>query len=422
LEAEYRVLRPNVKANLYNGIAWSIGYNFVMPFTGVMAQQMGATNTQYALLSSMPALLTIIITLPAAFIIEQFKHQKRIVSWIILFSRLCYLLMALVPLFNFGQVNILIYLIGIYTATNSIINVAYQSMVGEIIPAKFRNRVFAQRNMWIGASGMVVALVAGWGIDRITYPYGYQIAYAFGFAAALFETWYFAKLRIPSEEKNIVPLVAGPTRPVRVLLAEKLKLFLSSWNIRAGKPFYLFCASAVVYIFAWQAGWPIYLKVKVDTLQANNLWISIDTVAGSLGSLLGFRPWARFADKKGNGYAIFVSSLCLALTPFLWIYIPSMYWAVGYDFIGGIITAGFTQSVFNRLLEIVRSESRQRAIAIYTSLTQVSAIFAPIVGMKVYELLPYGPTMATIGTARIIGACCFLLVISSWFQKYVSRK
>ncbi len=46
-----------------------------------------------------------------------------------------------------------------------------------------------------------------------------------------------------------------------------------------------------------------------------------------------------------------------------------------YDFIGGFATAGFQQSMFNRLLEIVPEQGRQRAIAIYTTLSQISAIF-----------------------------------------------
>src|SRR5690348_12953929 len=102
LETNYRVLRHNIKANMYNGVAGSIGLNMIIPFVGIMAGQLGATNTDYALLSSVPALFTLIVTLPAAVIIEQFKHQKKIAGVILLISRLCYLLMAFIPMLPIG--------------------------------------------------------------------------------------------------------------------------------------------------------------------------------------------------------------------------------------------------------------------------------------------------------------------------------
>ncbi|MDB5083378.1 MAG: hypothetical protein JWN30_264 [Bacilli bacterium] len=421
MESKYRVLRHNVRANLYNGIAWSIGYNFVLPFTGVMAARMGASNTQFALLSSIPALFTIIATFPAAFIIERFRKQKNIVAGILLFSRICYLLMAMVPWLPGEQLGTLICLVGVYTATSSVISVSWQSMMGEIIPKKYRNRVFAQRNIWAGAFGMLVTLIAGLAIDRIAYPLNYQAAYTIGFLAALAETWFFIRLRIPSEEEPVEQLPEEtsfhaakggppPSKPAA------WRQFADGWKINAGRPFYLFCASAVVFIFTWQAAWPIYLKVKVDLLHASNTWISIDTVAGGLGSLLGFPLFARYADRKGNAFTIFVCALSLALTPLLWIYAPTMLWPSIYDFVGGIVTAGFNQSVFNRLLEIVPEQARQRAIAIYTSLCQVSAIVAPIVGMKLFELLPYWSTMTTLSVARVIGSLGFLLVITAWLK------
>ncbi len=417
---KYRLLRHNIRNNLYNGIAWSIGYNFVMPFVGVLAAQMGAVNSHYALLSSVPALMTIIATLPASMIIEKFRQQRKILTGLLLFSRLCYLFMALLPLIHFNQIHSLIFLVGVYTAVSSIIGVAWQSMMGELIPANYRNRVFAQRNFWSSLSGMIVALFAGWAIDSVPYPYGYQIAFSLGFIASLFETWYFWRLRKP-EDTTASSVAANesssaPAKPAgRFSLKQNALSILSQYRMENSRPFYLFCVSAVVYIFSWQAAWPIYLKVKVDVLHASNMMMSWDAVAGSIGSLLGFGPWARFSDRKGNGLTVFLSALLLALTPLLWIHAPSMAWVIAYDFIGGFVTAGFTQSTFNRLLEIVASESRQQAIAIYTTLSQVSAIFAPIAGMKIYESLSYPVTMSLMSGLRIFGAFCFLVIVSRRF-------
>jgi MFS family permease len=411
MKTEYKYLRNNIRNNLWNGIAWSIGFNFVTPFIAVFAARLGASNNDYALLSSIPALFTILIVIPASIIIGRFRKQKRIIAGMIMLCRFFYFLLIFVPYLDVSAMTALILLVGLYTATNSVIAVGWQAMMGEIIPASYRNRVFAQRNMWTGLCGMVVAFAAGWGIDRFTYPYGYQVAFSIGFAFALIETWYYMKLRVPSEETDVeqLPQAEQPTSLI-------LKGFSGNWvdryKLNQGRIYYLFCVSAIIYIFAWQSAWPIYMKVKADTLLATNTMMSVDAIVGAIGSLLGFRIFARFADRKGTAWTVFVSALMLAITPFFWIYAPNMNWVYVYDFIGGIATAGFQQSVFNRLLEIVPEQGRQRAIAIYTTLSQISAIFAPLLGMKVFSSISYEACMTLMGSIRILGSLCFLFIIS----------
>ncbi len=156
-----------------------------------------------------------------------------------------------------------------YNATNTVIAVAWQSMMGEIIPIKYRNRVFAQRNIWTGLVGMLVAFVAGWGIDRVPYPYGYQAAFTIGFIAALVETWYFMRLHIPSEEPDSAPRQpAESAAHASGASASResghgsfaLRSAIGKYKLNAGVAYYLFCVSALIYIFAWQAAWPIYTK------------------------------------------------------------------------------------------------------------------------------------------------------------------
>jgi MFS family permease len=433
MDAVKTLLRHNVRNNLLNGIAWSIGFNFVTPFIPVLAGKLGATNTDFALLASVPALMSILVTLPASVILDRFRRQKRIIAGTIVASRLCYLLMALIPLLHFSPIEALIVLVGIYNATNAVISVAYQSMMGEVIPLSYRNRVFAQRNVWTGFTGMAVALAAGWGIDRIGYPFGYQAAFTLGFIASLAETWYFNKLRIPSEEQPAELSGTGTDSAVAsasvsshagaaAAEGQRARSWRERYSLGAGWPFYLFCASAVIFIFTWQGAWPIYNKVKVVTLHATNAQMSVNAVLGALGSLLAFPLWAKLAERRGNGIVVFLSALLLGLTPLCWVYAPSMNWVTFYDFIGGIATGGFNQAVFNRLLELVPASNRQRAIALYTTLSQVSAIFAPIVGMQLYGHVAYIPCMIDIGVARVVGSLCFLLILlPAWLHRRKAR-
>ncbi|REE80190.1 MFS transporter [Paenibacillus taihuensis] len=431
-----RVLRQNIKHNLYNGIAWSIGFNFVTPFIPILAAKLGATNNDYALLSSVPAILTILLTFPASMLIGKFRQQKRIISGVILLSRFFYFLLFFLPYWHASPIVALIALVSAYSATNTVIAVSYQSMMGEIIPSSYRNKVFAQRNLWIGITGMVTALVAGYGIDHLTYPYGYQAAVVLGFLASIVETWFFSKLRIPSEEEvgqaqaheQLKQPSAAETAEAAVDSGQRqsrsfnpAQAFRKIFAVGGGWPFILFCGCATLYTFAWMAAWPIYSKLKADVLHATNTQMSIDTVVGSIGSLLAFGLWARLADRRGNGFTVFASSLALGLTPFFWTHAPSMNYVYVYDFIGGFVTSGFQQSIFNRLLEIAPEETRRPAISLYTTLSQISAVFAPLVGMQLYSWIAYVPSMTTIGSIRIVAAVCFLLILLPKRETRVTR-
>ncbi|NHN31403.1 hypothetical protein [Paenibacillus agricola] len=59
------------------------------------------------------------------------------------------------------------------------------------------------------------------------------------------------------------------------------------------------------FIFARQATWPIYTKIKVDTLLATNTMISIDVIVGALGALLGFRLKIKLPNPLSSGSGSF---------------------------------------------------------------------------------------------------------------------
>lgn len=515
MDITYRHLRKNVKNNLAMGISSAAAINFTVPFFAVIAAKFGATNTDYALLNSVPALMTIISTIPASAVISRFRHQKRIAVGIMLASRLCFLLMALLPLLHGQQVKALIMLVGLYTAANSLATISWQSILGEIIPVQYRNKVFAERNIWGSITGMAVVLVAGWYIDRYAFPIGYQAAYLLGAAGGLLECWFFLRLRVPSEDaalavdaasgsvaqaphaqeasaasdsvasnsaaslastasdsvafpastasdsaaslasstspeastssaspgvRSAQEALASGDRPSVSIANEQpeakaaplptasqrkrrlLSQMVNSLKFKAGPEYYLFCIAAVIFTFAWMAAWPVFTKLKVDVLHATNMQISVDTVASAIGSLIGFRYWARLIEKKGNAGTLFMATMAVAANPLMWLFANSMTAVYFIDMFGACATAGYTLALFNRQLEIVPAASRQKSIAFYTTLSQISAVIAPIVGMKLYESIDFAGTMWVSTLVRIFGSLCFLIILQPFVDNWLHKR
>lgn len=537
MDISYRHLRKNVKNNLAMGISSAAAINFTVPFFAVIAAKFGATNTDYALLNSVPALMTIISTIPASTVISRFRHQKRIAVGIMLASRLCFLLMALLPLFQGQQVKALIMLVGLYTAANSLATISWQSILGEIIPVQYRNKVFAERNIWGSLTGMAVVLIAGWYIDRYAFPTGYQVAYLLGAIGGLLECWFFLRLLVPSEDVALAedaasgpvtqaasaqeasaasdsvaslasttsdsagspafadassacsdsstsadsptsavaslasagysdsiasaatvacsdspappdsPVVrsapeasasggqpsvslayeqpeakAAPLPPSPQSKRRLLSRIVNSLKFKAGPEYYLFCIAAVIFTFAWMAAWPVFTKLKVDILHATNMQISIDTVGSAIGSLIGFRYWARLIEKKGNAGTLFMATMAVAANPLMWLLANSMTAVYFIDMFGACATAGYTLALFNRQLEIVPAASRQKSIAFYTTLSQISAVIAPIVGMKLYESIDFAGTMWVSTLVRIFGSLCFLIILQPFVGNWLNKR
>lgn len=87
-DSEFSRIERNVRINVYHGIADSISLNLASPFIGIFAIKIGASNFQVGLLSSGPALVSLLSMIPGARYLDKRSNQKQILSRLILFHRL----------------------------------------------------------------------------------------------------------------------------------------------------------------------------------------------------------------------------------------------------------------------------------------------------------------------------------------------
>jgi hypothetical protein len=224
------------------------------------------------------------------------------------------------------------------------------------------------------------------------------------------------------ESAAAIPAPSPAPSPTPLPKRRLLSRIVNSLKFKAGPEYYLFCIAAVIFTFAWMAAWPVFTKLKVDVLQATNMQISIDTVGSAIGSLIGFRYWARLIEKKGNAGTLFMATMAVAANPLMWLFANSMTAVYFIDMFGACATAGYTLALFNRQLEIVPAASRQKSIAFYTTLSQISAVIAPIVGMKLFESIDFAGTMWISTLVRIFGSLCFLIILQPFVGNWLNKR
>lgn len=389
-------INHNVKYNTLNGVFAVLASNLVMPFVSVLAMNLGASNSQIGLLSSLPPAVSLAAMLPGAFFVERFALKKNIAGLFIFLHRTFFLLLALTPFLPRHQVWFLVGMYGLMNLPGSIAGVAWQSFIAGAIPSEHRAQAFASRNRVTSLVGIAITFAAGQ-IFRLT-PDSmdlvlYQIFFVTAFGLALLEVWYHLNMRE-------APAITQRSQP-------GLGAMLGALGRERG--FLVFCGCSLLFHFGWQMGWPLFSIHQVRNLGADETWISWISVVNGGMSFLTYSLWAKFIQKKGNHFVLFVAAFGISLSPFLYAASTQIIHVVFINGIIGIAIAGISLSLFNSLLDSVPEEGRTVYIASYTFLINLSATVVPMIGIGLLERFGMIPAMLVAGTFRMLGSAAFAL-------------
>lgn len=393
----YKYLKYNIKMNMVNGLAWTVGFNMVMPFVGIYAIKLGANDFEVSLLNSLPALMVVLGVIPVTIIINRLKDVHKFAYVLLYIARTFYFLLALVPFLHKSfEPIVLVSLVGIMNLPAMAVGICWQTFMSDLIPPEYRSKVFADRNFWTTVLGTVVVLVTGWLLDRMAFPKSYQTIYTVAFIFGLIESYYFSKFHVIRVNNDIAN---------HGCISYAFKDMLKS------KKFILFNVSSFLFYFVWMMAWPIFTVYKVNSLHANNAWMSIFTIVSSLGSIISFYKWADIAEKKGNGYSVGLSAILISFIPLMWIKASNLYIGAIFDFLGGIAVGGYNMLLFNWLLELLPDNGDKMSyIGLFTLITQVAAFISPMFGMWLYLKMGFVPFMLLTGITRLLAGAFYVMV------------
>ena len=142
-------------------------------FNGVYAIRLGAENVEVGLLSSLPALLALVVSIPAGQFLQARARRKPWIVSALMINRIGYLLIALVPLLNFLGIphgTMVVWIISLSSAGAHFFNVGFIPMLAEVTPEDRRATVFSARNIVYNASLSVCTLLFGLLLSRYRIP------------------------------------------------------------------------------------------------------------------------------------------------------------------------------------------------------------------------------------------------------------
>jgi predicted MFS family arabinose efflux permease len=397
----WRQPRPTIEEqnlwNLYVDTAWfGVLNGIATTFVSVFAIRLGASNRAIGWLAALPALINVFWLIPSARLIERQQRHLPIILWTGFLQRLGYLLIALMPLFlHTHRVEAVIILNALVTLPTAIINTAITSLMADLTSIEKRARMVSIRHVLLSSVSMMVVLVGGKLLDLIPFPLNYQLFFGLGTSASMLSLYYLKRIRVPD-----AVIARRQARP-KELLTLRLRRFVKT--VTSQRDFIRFTGGMFVFHWGFYLPAALYSIYRVRDLQANDAWVGLLATVFSATTILTYLWGGKVTEKRGNRLVLIVSSLGLALYPTLTGLSPRLEPLIVVSVIGGIFSAGYNLSSFNFMLEVCPPERRPSYVAIYTSLVNVTAFLAPLLGTFLADLSSVRIALLIAGGVRLIG-------------------
>lgn len=402
-------LEYNLSINNINGLLQALSLNLVLPFASLYTKRLNGTDNDIAFLNSYPSIFSIIAVFLGTYLFRKYKNKKKITAIFFGFGRSFFLLFVFIPFLPVSlRPGLFVLLYGAMSFPNSIANMGWQSYIADLFPEGWRGRAISKRNSLSTISALIITLITGNLLYYIPKNNNqrinlYQIFFIIAFMVSIFEITSFMKHRLDYNNKQVETITEFHDEPLLTRIRKIYKVIVGN------KKFLDYCICVVAFHFAWQMGWPLFFSYEVDILHSNESWTAIIGTVSFISQAIAFPLWQKLSEKKGNAISITFSIFIMSLTPFLYLVSTHIYHIALFNIATGAAIAGTTLLLLNSLYEAAPNENRTLYIAVYTVLTNITLMFAPILGVKLKALTNIYTALFIVGILRLASTIFFYL-------------
>lgn len=330
-------------ALLYVEIAAASVMTAAANFNSAFALRLGASNALIGLMTSLPALITMLGMIPASAIVERQQKRWPMMLRSLEITRLLWFPLVLIPwvvpqpyqapafvaLLTFRFLPILVFSAG------------FDSALADMVPPRLRAQVFSWRNIIATAAVIVsLALVRPW-LELAVFPLNYQVVYLIGGIAGMVSQVFLRRIQVPDS----LPRVPAERRRGMSLRAMR--------DAVAGNRQYVrFLTNSLVANSGAYLASPLYILYYVRTLNASDGWIATATLAANIAAMVGYVVWRRFLPRLGESKTLRGTFPLTGLYPLLIALSGSLNGVILVILWYGVISPGLNLSHYNTLLEV----------------------------------------------------------------------
>ena len=387
----------NEKVSIYHGMVSTIAVNLASNFFPIFAISiLGASNYQVGLISSLPPLVALIMTIPAAILLNRLDQQKKTVAMSVLWARTLFALLAGVLFIGSAyQAWAFLIIVAVMNVPGTISNIGWQTLISGMIKEDRRGAFFSDRNRLLTIVGMITTLIIGIIMKNQTdNAIAYQVLFLIAFLFGLLEVFFLMKHKETVQTKT----------------TKQHKNSSMDWSIFKDNGYKWFLITALCFNFSWQMAWGLFNIYNVRYAHATILWISIFSVANQLVQIFTFPLWKKWADQKSTTLVLVWVAVGMATAPFLTVLSTNLIYLTFVSMTSGFFVSGTMLLLFNLLLEQSPQEKRTYCITTYNVLLSFVAFIAPQIGIWLLEVTGMQKSMGIISILRFISAIVFFIM------------
>ena len=387
----------NEKVSIYHGMVSTIAVNLASNFFPIFAISiLGASNYQVGLISSLPPLVALIMTIPAAILLNRLEQQKKTVAMSVLWARTLFALLAGVLFIGSAyQAWAFLIIVAVMNVPGTISNIGWQTLISGMIKEDRRGAFFSDRNRLLTIVGMITTLIIGIIMKNQTdNAIAYQVLFLIAFLFGLLEVFFLMKHKETVQTKT----------------TKQQKNSSMDWSIFKDNGYKWFLITALCFNFSWQMAWGLFNIYNVRYAHATILWISIFSVANQLVQIFTFPLWKKWADQKSTTLVLVWVAVGMATAPFLTVLSTNLIYLTFVSMTSGFFVSGTMLLLFNLLLEQSPQEKRTYCITTYNVLLSFVAFIAPQIGIWLLEVTGMQKSMGIISILRFISAIVFFIM------------
>ncbi|MBI3942111.1 MAG: MFS transporter [Chloroflexi bacterium] len=371
--------RTTEEYNVRNVVIDSIGVGLasgVGTFLSVFLVRLGASSLLVSLLTSMPAMTGILLTL---FIGRRLEMERNLVPW---FSRarlwvlLTYVLTGLVPFITIEHApEVIIAVWALATLPQTVTAVTFTIVMGAIVPPQRRFYLMSRRWTILGATSAITVIIVGQVLGWIAFPLNYQLVFLGSFVGGLISYAFSSSLIIPdSPPKPPMPRYKRP-------LGERLRSWVKV--LQSNHEFTTFTSSQMLFRLGLALPAPLFPIFWVRNLQTPDNWIGLinSTQTGVL--MIAYFLWARISRRRGERFVLLACAAGVSLYPALTAFVPRYEPLVLLAGVAGIFQAGVDLVFFDLVLTTCPDDNRPTYISIYQTTVHVTTLVGPMLGVLV---------------------------------------
>lgn len=416
--APANVTEANIRY-LYLEILFAAVLGAITTFNSLFAVRLGASAALIGILTSAPALIQALTSIPSARYLEGKQDRK---SWLLhslFIMRASHLGFVIIPfIFPYHppytlpvQPNLPQYLnaiIHVPSVTpywliawilalflpNAFFSNGFNAMLAELIPDRRRAFVFSRRTIIWQFVVTIITIGAGIYLDRTTsiFPLNYQVLYLIGVVTAIGSQHYLWKLVVSVQAEAVKQVERKPV--TRVPLSRPMRAYL---------------INIFVYMCGLNLPGPLFILHYVNELQASDGLISLNSAAGTLGFVFGLFIWEKIIAKKGFFWSIRVATCLTWVFPFIVALTNNFTLVILGNILVNLIHPGVELSLVNIVFKMCKPEHRNMNMSYYTVVLSLAAFIMPLAAVPLSSAIGIPAVMLISAVLRVCGGMMFNL-------------